>query len=313
MNPIEKILKTYHLIILDGGLATELERKGCDINDSLWSAKILAENPSVIEKVHYDYLVSGADCIITSSYQATIDGFMKKDFSEAEATALIRQSVKIAKKARDDFWKNPENRRKRAYPLIAGSVGPYGAYLADGSEYRGDYKLSEQELINFHRSRVKILVEEGVDILAFETIPSLTEAKAITKLLEEFPRVYCYISFSAKNDLQISDGTFISECAEYLDSFNQIAAIGVNCTAPKYILSLIGEIKKVSKKPVVVYPNSGEEYDADTKEWHGECSNEAYSTAAKEWFKKGARLIGGCCRTTPEDIKAIAKWARARL
>ncbi|WP_160688014.1 homocysteine S-methyltransferase [Clostridium sp. C2-6-12] len=310
MNPIENILNNFNLIILDGALATELENRGCDINDSLWSAKILAENPEIIEKVHYDYFVSGADCAITSSYQATIDGFIQKGFSENEAISLIKRSVQIAKKARDDFWSNAENKKNRPMPLVAGSVGPYGAYLADGSEYRGDYNISEEELINFHRPRIKILVDEGVDILACETIPNLLEAKAIIKLLKEFPNVYCWISFSCKNDLEISDGTLISECARYLDNCEQVAAMGINCTAPAYINSLIEEIKSNSKKPIIVYPNSGEEYDANSKTWHGDSSGCTYGCNAKNWFDKGAKLIGGCCRTTPNDIKSIAKWAR---
>lgn len=310
MNPINNILRDYPLIILDGALATELENRGCNINDSLWSAKILAENPELIEKVHYDYYASGADCAITSSYQATIQGFVEKGFSETEAIDLIKRSVKIAKKARDDFWNNPLNRNGRPTPLVAGSVGPYGAYLADGSEYRGDYKITEEELIDFHRPRIKILVEEGVDILACETLPNLMEAKAIIKLLKEFPKVNCWMSFSCRNDLEISDGTLISDCAKFLDACDQVAAIGLNCTAPRYVQSLIKEIKKISNKPVVIYPNSGEEYDAETKTWHGNCSCDAYSCNAKGWFNDGAKLIGGCCRTTPEDIKAIAKWAR---
>ena len=310
MNPIESIIKDYSIIILDGALATELEGRGCDINDSLWSAKILVEHPDVIEQVHYDYFAAGADCAITSSYQATIDGFVKRGFSKNEAISLIKKSVEIAKKARDDFWKDEVNRKNRPYPLVAASVGPYGAYLADGSEYRGDYKLTEKELMDFHRPRVKALVEAGADILACETIPCFLEAKAIVKLLQEFPGVYCWISFSAKNNLEISNGELISECAKSLGIYDQVAAIGINCTPPQYITSLIGEIYKNSKKPIVVYPNSGEEYDADTKSWHGHSSSGAYGRSAKEWYDKGARLIGGCCRTNPEDIRSIAAWAR---
>lgn len=310
MNPIEKILKDFAVIILDGALATELERRGCNINDTLWSAKVLAENPDIIEKVHYDYFAAGADCAITSSYQATIEGFIKRGYSQREAIDFIQRSVQIAKKARDDFWKNQVNREKRPHPLVAASVGPYGAYLADGSEYRGDYKITEKELIDFHRPRMKALIEAGADILACETIPCILEAKAIVKLLEEFPGVYCWISFSAKNDLEISDGTLISECAKFLEDCEQVAALGVNCTPPQYIASLIDEIKRNSKKSVVVYPNSGEEYDADTKCWHGHSSSEGYGNSAKGWYEHGASLIGGCCRTSPEDIKAIAAWAR---
>lgn len=310
MNPIKTILKDFPVIILDGALATELEKRGCNINDSLWSAKVLAKNPEIIEAVHYDYFVSGADCAITSSYQATIDGFMKKGYSRSEAENLIKNSVKIAKQARDRFWKEPSNRINRSKPFIAGSVGPYGAYLADGSEYRGDYKITEEELMEFHRPRIKLLLDAGADILACETIPNLVEAKAITKLLQEFPDVYAWISFSCKNNYEISDGTPIKECAKLLDSCTQVAAIGINCTAPKYINSLIKGIKSASDKPIVVYPNSGEEYDAKSKTWHGNSSSEAFSSAAKEWFQSGAKLIGGCCRTTPADIKATYEILR---
>ncbi len=310
MNIIDTILADFPVFILDGALATELERRGCDINNALWSAKILAENPDAIGAVHADYFTAGADCAITASYQATIEGFVKKGFTEAQADSLIRSSVRIAKRARDTFWENPDNRTGRPKPLVAGSVGPYGAYLADGSEYRGDYSLDAQGLLDFHRSRIKILTEEGADILACETIPSFVEAKALVKLLEEFPHIHCWMSFSAKNGMQICDGTPISDCAHYLDACAQVAAIGINCTAPQHIVSLIGEIKNNTRKPVVVYPNSGEEYDAQTKTWHGDASGKSFGRAAKDWFDAGAQLIGGCCRTTPNDIRAIAAWAR---
>lgn len=310
MNIIENILKEFNVAILDGALATELENRGCNINDSLWSAKILAENPDIIEKVHYDYFKAGADIAITSSYQATIDGFLKKGYSEATAIMLIKRSVKIAKEAREKFWSNPSNRTNRPKPIVAGSIGPYGAYLADGSEYKGNYKLTERELMDFHRPRMKALIEAGADILACETIPCLIEAKAIVQLLNEFEGVYAWISFSCKNEHEISDGTLISKCGKELDNASKVAAIGINCTAPRYIEALITDIKNSSKKPIVVYPNSGEEYEVETKCWHGYSSSEAYGLSSKAWYKAGARLIGGCCRTTPEDIKAIAAWAR---
>lgn len=310
MNPIEKILKDYKVIILDGALATELEKRGCNINDSLWSAKILAENAEIIKKVHYDYFNSGADCAITSSYQATVEGFIKRGFTDLEARELIKKSVEIALEARAEFWEKLNNKENRPYPLVAASIGPYGAYLADGSEYRGDYKVTEEELMDFHRERMKLLIDAGAEILACETIPNLMEAKVIVKLLEEFKGIYCWISFSCKSNSQISDGTLISECAKVLDNYEQVAAIGLNCTAPKYVLSLINEIKKNTKKPIVVYPNSGEEYNAELKEWNGQFTRESYGCRSKVWYENGARLIGGCCRTTPEDIKQISEWAR---
>lgn len=313
MNPIEKILKEHKIIVLDGALATELERRGYNINDSLWSAKILAENPEAIKKVHYDYFKAGADAAITSSYQATIEGFVHKGLSNLQAKDLIKRSVEIAVAARNEFWQEVENKEDRPYPLIAASIGPYGAYLADGSEYRGDYKVTEEELMHFHRERMKILIEAGADVLACETIPNITEARAIARLLSEFKGVYAWISFSCKNSKEISDGTLISKCAEVLNNYDSIAAIGVNCTAPKYVPNLIKEIKSITDKPVVVYPNSGEEYDVQHKEWKGESDAERYGSSAKLWYKSGASLIGGCCRTTPEHIKEIAKWARRTI
>ncbi len=310
MNPIQNILNNHKLMILDGALATELEKRGCSINDSLWSAKILKENPDIIKKVHYDYFESGADCAITASYQATIDGFNKIGLSSIEAKELIKKSVKLAIEARNDFWEKLSNKGNRPYPIVAASVGPYGAYLADGSEYRGDYNITVEQLMDFHRERMKLLIEAGAEVLACETIPSFIEAKAIVKLLDEFKDVYCWISFSCKDDNNISDGTLISDCAKFLDNYDKVAAIGFNCTAPKYALSLIKEIKSSTKKPIVVYPNSGEEYNAASKEWKGHSEKESYCLSSRLWYENGATLIGGCCRTTPEDIKQIYDWAR---
>ncbi|WP_121641781.1 homocysteine S-methyltransferase [Bacillus vallismortis] len=311
MNPIQHILDTYPLIVLDGAMATELERKGCDLNDSLWSAKILMEEPELIKQVHTDYFAAGADCAITASYQSTFEGFAARGLSEAEARRLIEMSVSIAAEARDEFWAFEENRLSRPKPIIAASVGPYGAYLADGSEYRGHYGISEDELVEFHRPRMKALIEAGADVLACETIPCLSEAKAIARLLKEFPEAYAWISFSAKDSQHISDGTPAADCASWLDEHRQIAALGINCTPLQHIPFLIEELKKHSSKPIIVYPNSGEQYDPKTKTWNGAGCAEPYGTSARTWHEKGAKLIGGCCRTTPEDIKEIASWARS--
>ncbi|MEC1289145.1 homocysteine S-methyltransferase [Bacillus mojavensis] len=310
MNPIHHLLDTYPLIVLDGAMATELERKGCDLNDSLWSAKILMEQPELIKQVHADYFVAGADCAITASYQSTFEGFAARGLSEAEARRLIQMSVSIAVEARDEFWAQKKNRLNRPKPIVAASVGPYGAYLADGSEYRGNYGISEEELAEFHRPRMKALIDAGADVLACETIPCLTEAKAIVRLLKEFPDTYAWFSFSAKDGLHISDGTPAAECASWLDQHSQAAAVGINCTPLQHIPSLIAELKKNTSKPIIVYPNSGEQYDPDTKTWNGAACGEPYGQSARIWFENGAKLIGGCCRTKPEDIKEIAGWAR---
>lgn len=312
MNPIKNILDTFPLMILDGALATELERHGCDLNDPLWSAKILLENPEIIGAVHTDYLEAGADCVITASYQATYEGFIKRGLSEGQAHELIQLSVRIATKVRDTFWANPENRINRPKPLVAASVGPYGAYLADGSEYRGDYLLNETELIAFHRKRLETLIEAKPDILACETIPCLVEAQVLVGLLGENPAIYGWVSFSAKDGLHINSGEKIEDCARWLDGSKQVAAVGVNCTAPEHVASLIAEIKKGTDKPIIVYPNSGEHYDVGAKIWGGGSTDLSYAENARDWFSQGARVIGGCCRTSPKDIRAIEAWARKR-
>ncbi|TWT06298.1 homocysteine S-methyltransferase [Planococcus sp. CPCC 101016] len=310
MNPIEEILNRFPIVILDGAMATELESYGCDLNDRLWSAKILMENPELIKKVHLDYFQAGADCAITASYQATIEGYKERGLTEEEAVELIGKSVQLAAEARDEFWAQLDDKSHRPKPLVAASVGPYGAFLSDGSEYRGDYSLSEDDLIAFHKERIGVLVRAGADILACETIPCLKEAKAIVKVLEEFPEVYAWFSFSAKDEHQISDGEKISNCAEWLDEQPQAAAIGVNCSAPHIIESLIKEVKSRTAKPIIVYPNSGEEYDPTSKTWGEGSSANQFTSNTRRWHEAGAQIIGGCCRTTPEDITAIAAWAR---
>ena len=310
MNPISSILNYHPVLVLDGALATELERRGCDLKDDLWSAKILLEQPEIIKQVHLDYFKAGADCTITASYQATIEGFTKRGLNEKEAIALIQKSVALALEARDEFWAYESNRAGRSKPVVAASVGPYGAFLADGSEYRGNYGLTEKELMDFHRPRMKALIEAGADLLACETIPCLIEAQAIAKLLQGFPTITAGVSFTACDEKHISEGQAFVDCVRELQGHPQIAAIGINCTSPRYISSLIHQAKKTTEKPILVYPNSGETYNASENEWDGNPVLYSFGEQAREWYKAGARLIGGCCRTTPEDIRVIASWAR---
>ncbi|HUE99948.1 MAG TPA: homocysteine S-methyltransferase [Anaerolineales bacterium] len=318
MNPIASILDHYPALVIDGALATELERRGYDLRDDLWSAKILLEQPESIKQVHLDYFKAGADCAITASYQATIAGFAKRGLNEKEAISLIQKSVKLALEARDEFWADESNRVGRSEPFVAASVGPYGAFLADGSEYRGNYGLTEKELMDFHRPRMKALIEAGADhstgsgrdMLACETIPCLVEAQAIAKLLKEFPSITAWISFTARDEKHISEGQLLADCVKQLQDHPQIAAIGINCTSPEYIPSLIRAAKKTTKKPILVYPNSGETYDATKNDWNGDPVLDSFGEQAQVWYDAGARLIGGCCRTTPEDIRIIASWAR---
>jgi homocysteine S-methyltransferase len=313
MNPITTILQTHPVVILDGALATELERRGADLRDALWSAKILLEAPELIRAVHLDYFLAGADCAITASYQATVAGFAERGLSEAEALGLIQRSVQLAAEARDVFWADPAHRVGRARPFVAASVGPYGAFLADGSEYRGDYGLSEADLIDFHHPRMGALVAAGADMLACETIPCLIEARALVRLLAEFPNITAWVSFSARDEAHICHGERLADCAAFLDNYPQVAAIGVNCTAPAFIPGLIRAARGATSKPILVYPNSGETYDAATYSWHGETSCDAFGAQSRQWYAAGARIIGGCCRTTPDHIRALADWAQGRV
>ena len=314
IDAIQRILNKYPVMILDGALATELEQHGCDLDDPLWSARVLLENPDIIVNVHADYFRAGADCAITSSYQATIEGFRKRGIGEEAALDLIRKTVKLAAKARDDVWANvqgSEAASQRPKPIVAGSVGPYGAYLANGSEYVGHYGVSDETLAAFHRPRMAALIEAGADILAFETIPSLQEARVLVELLKEFPEAYAWLSFSLKDGTSISEGTPLEVCAQTFGSEPQIVAIGLNCAPMDVVTEAIGLLRQASDKPVIVYPNSGEIYDAETKTWSGQGSCGSMKDASEQWVAAGAQIIGGCCRTTPHQIGELAKKWRS--
>jgi len=311
MNPIASILDRQPALVIDGALATELEARGYNLKDELWSAKILLEQPEAIKQLHYDYFKAGADCVITASYQATIGGFMKRGLTKDQAIDLIKKSVWLAIEARDEFWAEEANRVGRAKPFVAASVGPYGAYLADGSEYRGNYGLTEERLIEFHRPRMKALIEAGTDMLACETIPSPVEARALVKLLGEFEDMSAWISFSCRDEAHVCEGEKLEECIRQVESSPQVAAVGVNCTSPRFIPALIREAKKATNKPILVYPNSGESYSAEKNGWNGDPVYKSFGDEARGWFKAGACMIGGCCRTSPKDIQVIASWARS--
>ncbi len=315
-SPLHTLLAERGVVVLDGGLATELERRGADLNDPLWSARLLIERPELIRQLHLDYFCAGADVATTASYQASFEGFARRGLGSEAAAELMRLSVQLAVEARDAFWADPANRVGRARPLVAASIGPYGAMLADGSEYRGDYRVSEAELVAFHRPRMQVLADAGADLLAFETIPCLDEARALARLLPEFPKVSAWLAFSCRDGEHNRVGERLADCIAQLDAFEQIVAIGVNCTAPEHITSLIDQMRGQTAKPMLVYPNSGEQYDAVQKRWHGCATSkhfaehfaEQFAESAAEWHRHGARLVGGCCRTGPRDIAALRRW-----
>jgi homocysteine S-methyltransferase len=291
-------------LLLDGGLSNELERQGCDLNQKLWSANLLESNPEAIVRAHLTYLESGAQCIITSSYQASLLGFIAIGYDEVQASALILKSVQLAEEARSRFVLSHPHSIK---PLIAASIGPYGAYLANGSEYRGDYNISDQELTDFHLSRVNLLDNSMADVLACETIPSFQEAQVLSEILRHCKKS-AWISFSCKDGKHISDGTPIEKCAAFFAHHPTIFAVGVNCTSPKYISELLQSIKtKLVDKKIIAYPNSGAVYHADSKTWSGLSDLTACELMVKEWLNLGADIIGGCCGIGPEQINAMSK------
>jgi homocysteine S-methyltransferase len=307
MNPIQPFLDQFGVFVIDGGLATELEGLGADLADELWSARLLLDDPSLIRRVHASYLWAGADCIITATYQATVPGFQRRGLSEQEAQDLIRFSVRLALEERDAYWRalEQDGQGGRLRPLVAASVGPYAAYRADGSEYTGAYDLDEAGLADFHRRRWEILAQSEADLLACETIPNFAEARALAGLLSETPDRWAWFSFSCRDGKHVHDGTPIAECAAFLNDFERVSAVGVNCTAPRFIPSLIEEIRAVSDIPVIVYPNSGETYVVEEHHWIGESEPSEFGTMSREWRKLGAACIGGCCRTTPAHIRQI--------
>lgn len=305
-NPVTPFLRVQGALILDGGLATELERRGHDLSDELWSARVLRDDPDAIRRVHLAYYQAGADCCTSASYQATIPGFVHSGMSPDMARDLIRLAAQLVVEARDEFWAVEDNHAGRLRPVAAASVGPYGAYLADGSEYRGNYEIDEAGLVDFHRERWALLAGSGADILACETIPSFAEARALARLLDEWPGVYAWFSFTCLDGVHISDGTPIADCARFLSDFERVAAIGINCTPPRFVPDLIRALTAVTEKPVIVYPNSGETYDPVAKRWLGESVPSEFGTYSREWRKLGAGLIGGCCRTTPDHTRQIS-------
>ena len=292
-------------ILLDGGLATQLEAQGCDLGNALWSASLLATNPQAIVTANRAYLDAGAECVATASYQASRGGFAGLGLSAAEADGLMRLSVELAQHARDEYLADHPNCGR--VPLIAASLGPYGAALHDGSEYTGSYTAGADTLRAFHADRLQLFDESDADVLALETIPSLIESQVLAELLSAC-RTPAWISFSCHDEQHISDGTPLEDAASLFLDHPTVLAVGINCTPPQYVVPLIGRIQKVlSDMAILAYPNSGETYDATENSWSGTVSPLDCAAAAQHWVAAGAKIVGGCCRMGPEHISAMAR------
>ena len=311
MNPVDPLhpfLADQGIIILDGALATELERRGADLSDELWSARLLIEDPASIRRLHLDYYLAGADIAISASYQASFEGFSRRGLSRKEGEALIQSSVHIAQQARDQFWEelhdsSEDPTRKR--PLVAASVGSYGAYLADGSEYRGNFEISNGELREWHRPRLEALLAAEPDLLACETIPCLQEGEVLVDLLNEYRETPAWISFSCRDGERVSSGDQFEVCVASANDSPTIVAVGLNCTAPRFAEQLLRKARRETAKPLVCYPNSGEVWDSPSRSWVSSHEQEQFIFLAATWKAAGARLIGGCCRTSPGDIHSM--------
>jgi homocysteine S-methyltransferase len=269
-------------VVLDGGLATQLEAAGHDLGDELWSARLLADDPGAIVAAHRAFLDAGAQVITTASYQASVDNLARHGH---DAPALLRRSVELARAAAGDrpVW-------------IAGSVGPYGAMLADGSEYRGNYGLSTNELVAFHRPRLEILAAAGPDVLALETIPDLREAEALLTALDGLG-VPAWLSYTVDSGRRTRAGQSLTEAGALARDHPGLIAVGVNCSTPTDAAAALPVLLASSGKPGVLYPNSGETWDAAARTWRGHPQPLPWPTAA--------RLIGGCCRVSPAAIAAL--------
>jgi len=304
-NLFEKTLSRDGAIVLDGGLATELEAQGCDIGNELWSAGILRSNPSAIVDAHLAFLEAGANIIISASYQASRKGFMSLGLSEQQADDLIFSSVDLAHTARQKFL--DAHADASLTPMVAASIGPYGATVHDGSEYTGDYDIDEEGLRKFHADRLHLLDRSGADVLACETIPNFSEARVLHDLLMDVESP-AWVSFCCRDEQCISDGTALQEVAMIFRDHPRVLALGVNCTAPHLITSLIEEIRQATpNKAIVVYPNSGETYEVKDNSWHGSDSSIDCAEESSAWFNAGAKIIGGCCRVSPEHISAMRR------
>jgi homocysteine S-methyltransferase len=290
-------------VILDGGLATELETRGHDLSDRLWSARLLLTDPDAIEDVHRAYFAAGAQVATTASYQATVPGFVAAGYRPEEAIAAIARSVTLAREARDRHA--ADEAVDPATLLVAGSMGPYGAMLADGSEYRGDYDPGEAVLRDVHGPRLETLLEAGADLIAMETIPTVREAEVLVRLLDETAATG-WLAFQCRDDAHTAAGEPIEAALRVGEGASGLVAIGVNCTAPGRLPALLDRATSVTDLPLIAYPNGGDRWDPAARRWVTDAGGGFDATTVAGWTALGAGWLGGCCGTTPADIRALA-------
>jgi homocysteine S-methyltransferase len=295
------------VVVLDGGLATELEQRGHDLSDDLWSARLLRDDPDEVRATHLAFYRAGAQVATTASYQASVQGFVARGVPEDEASALIASSVTLAREAALLAEEADGVRRQ-----VAASVGPYGAVLADGSEYTGDYGRTDRELRDFHGPRLELLAGAGADLLAVETVPSEQEATVLLELLSELPSgTRAWLSLTCADGRTTRRGEDVAQVFRLTRDVDALVGVGVNCTAPEHVEELVAAAVAESGRPGVAYPNSGEAWDGSARRWAGRPAGSAVDSAvdvavARRWVGLGARWVGGCCRVGSADIAALA-------
>ncbi len=284
-------------------MATELEERGFELPGPLWSAHVLEAAPEAVMAVHLDYLRAGADCISTASYQISAMGYEEIGRTAADAAEAIRKSVAVAMQAREIYRSESER------PVfVAVSLGPYGAALHDGSEFHGDYRVGLDELVRYHRERLEVAADTPADFIAIETVPSLEEARAIAEAAGSISAIRnLWVSFICRDDEHVVHGERLAECAAMLEPIPGVVAVGVNCTQPAFLDGLIAGARMGTRKPVLVYPNSGELWDADRRCWYGSGEIAPFREQARGWFQAGAQAVGGCCRTGPDHVRTL-RW-----
>ena len=277
-------------LVLDGGLATELEGQGHDLSDALWSARLLRDNPDAIVAAHRAFCDAGADVAITASYQASVEGFARVGVERAAALELMARSVGLARNA--------------GARIVAGSVGPFGAAQADGSEYTGDYgDIAPAALVEFHTPRLDALRSAGADCFAFETIPRLDEAGALIGLLQ--PGDEAWLSLQCRDAGHLASGERIEAIADVIRGADALIAVGVNCTAPEHALELLTRLRSICALPLVCYPNSGRTWDAVGRRWLDAGVDGFPAELVASWRSAGAELVGGCCGVSPAGIAGV--------
>ena len=310
-DPIRASLERQGFLVLDGGLATELEALGCDLNDPLWSARALLGDREAVRTAHRRFLEAGADCIATATYQATFEGFGARGLDARETVRLLRAAVEVAVSARDGFWADLSMPAGRLRPLVAASIGPYGAFLADGSEYRGDYGLSAAELYDFHAPRWEILAETEADLLACETTPSLEETRAYCRLAAVAHRP-AWISFQCRDGAHLADGTPARDRRLPVRRGTPRRRRGreLRRSGLRFLPHNGGAGGDLEADPRL--PQLREAWDAEAKRWTGPATPLDWARSAMEWRSEGADGVGGCCRVGPAAIAAIRSGALSR-